>query len=770
MKRLRSLADVVRSHDAVVFLGAGASWDSGLPLGDAAAAGIIRACFEVAGFGKVMARIDRATAHSVQSIWPRVEVVLDVLDKYLPGSSSEVIETFSSVGVSSTQQVLAGCCLESWLWLTTNFDDQIERALDSLGKTYRSIVSRRAMMKISSPTRNQIVKLHGDASASAKDLGATMDQILRTFPDSARRALVDVAKGRPVIFIGYAARDPDLLPLVKDIFINASLVTWILKGATPRGVSELAKLQPRFQAFSQGVPDVFELEMGILPPKPILAGSWKEKVRHWALSQVANESTRVRLAHALASLCVSRGVPVCRDAAKKILDAIPERGEQDRRWRFETEFKRLEQLPTYGEPQMRRLIRDWRTLIHNRRSRLEKTAICESYTLLANYSRKHGDYEGARVSADLAVGMHSDVPEARARINALRALGMAQVYCGASWLKEGQRNLRKAKEIAHAAGEIQLEAQAKEELAVGYIRGNQREKAAQLLTEADAVFGEVGDPRLLVSCHRNLAETIRMAGKVTEALKLNQEVLESARLLEDYEAKRKTINNLAICLAQEGSPSEADRAWMETIAEARRKGRLEYCVDPMHNRGWLRVMLGEWSAASRLLTPVVRLQLKRGSKERAGGTLCLIGWCAIHLGDTSSAAKLLRRVEQEGLVPAGPPRGFLIILRLALRGPGRDIAAFVKHAEQQLAGHDEQKFLLFSWLLESERKSIDPKTAAVLVHLCLAAIVESRQFLLASVLDDILTTLKIPVTATTTRAIKRLKKGEIRDLRKQLVR
>ena len=173
------------------------------------------------------------------------------------------------------------------------------------------------------------------------------------------------------------------------------------------------------------------------------------------------------------------------------------------------------------------------------------------------------------------------MPEALARINALRALGMAQVYCGASWLKEGQRNLRKAKEIAHAAGVIQLEAQAKEELAVGYIRGNQREKAAQLLREADAVFGEVGDPRLLVSCHRNLAETVRMAGNVTEALKLNREVLESARLLEDYEAKRKTINNLAICLAQQGSPGEADRAWMETIAEARRKGRLEYCVDPM---------------------------------------------------------------------------------------------------------------------------------------------------------------------------------------------
>src|SRR5271155_1064184 len=148
MKRLRSPTDVIGSDNALVFLGAGASWDSGHPLGDAAAAGIIRACFEVAGFGKVMARIDRATAHSVQSVWPRLEVVLDVLDKYMPGSSSKVIDTFSSVGVSSTQQILAGRCLESWLWLTTNFDDQIERALDSVGKSYRPIVSRRAMMKI----------------------------------------------------------------------------------------------------------------------------------------------------------------------------------------------------------------------------------------------------------------------------------------------------------------------------------------------------------------------------------------------------------------------------------------------------------------------------------------------------------------------------------------------------------------------------------------------------------------------------------------------
>ena len=51
---VRPLRELIRETSGVVFLGAGGSLDSGLPLGDQAAAEIIRECFRAAGLMGVL--------------------------------------------------------------------------------------------------------------------------------------------------------------------------------------------------------------------------------------------------------------------------------------------------------------------------------------------------------------------------------------------------------------------------------------------------------------------------------------------------------------------------------------------------------------------------------------------------------------------------------------------------------------------------------------------------------------------------------------------
>jgi len=80
-----SLHEFTRGTSGVVFLGAGASLDSGLPLGDQAATGIIRACFHAAGLTSILADLQRHRS-SATTPWPRFEVVLDFLEEYPPGA------------------------------------------------------------------------------------------------------------------------------------------------------------------------------------------------------------------------------------------------------------------------------------------------------------------------------------------------------------------------------------------------------------------------------------------------------------------------------------------------------------------------------------------------------------------------------------------------------------------------------------------------------------------------------------------------------------
>jgi tetratricopeptide (TPR) repeat protein len=762
------LHEFIRGTSGVVFLGAGASLDSGLPLGDQAATGIIRACFHAAGLTSIFADLQRHRS-SGPAPWPRFEVVLDFLEEYLPGAAAEILATFNNVGISAVHQQLAASLKGHWLWLTTNFDDQIERALASGGDKFIVLHSRRQIPRIPKLLRDGhvIVKLHGDHRSHPTDVGVTIHQILRTFPARLSRCIARSATAKPVLFVGYAARDPDLAAVIEGLVQKAGKLAWIGKGRmSPRIKAQLRHRLSEQPYYGGGAADTFRREWAIQLPAPRKSVAWIDQINAWAQGKACDRTSLYRLRHFLAALCVSRDTGPCRKATQKILDRLVTRPEPFGRWTLGHQLRLLEQIPAAASVSLLKSLKHWESALGRNTYCQTADARSECYCALSQYFRKHGNYVKSRQLAEQAVAVLPPRRISRNRVNALRILGLAQVYCSGEWLRTGCETLRMARRLAKRIAEPVLAAQAAEELAFGYIRANKPKHAATLLNRARPAYEEIGDPRLMVSFERNMAESMRATGHLQRALVLNRSALDFALLLDDYEGRRKATNNLALCQIESGQILEGDRALMDCVREARRRGRVEYQTDPAANRAWVRLIIGDWSEALRFFEYAVALELKRGSNYRAGGALCQLGWCQLCLGQSAEAHRTLERINVDQIVPAGPPRGYYVMLKLALANCGSKAAVFVKRAERLLKDFSEQRFFALLWFLESAARS--PSEQRLLIRKCWDSLKKSRQPGLASLLNEVVGRRRISVRPALRRAIRSFSAGPQRRLQEGL--
>jgi tetratricopeptide (TPR) repeat protein len=762
------LSEFVRETSGVAFLGAGASLDSGLPLGDQAATGIIRACFRAAGLLRIFRDLERHRT-SGPVAWPRFEVVLGFLEEYLPGTAAEILGTFNHIGVSAVHQQLAENFKGHWLWLTTNFDDQIERALTASGANCIVLRSRRQIPQIPKllADRHVVVKLHGDEASHPTEVGVTIHQILRTFPVSLARCLARAATGKPVLFVGYAARDPDLTSVVEGLVQKAAKLVWIGKGRmTPRIKAQLRHRLPESPYYGRGAEAAFHCEWKIKLPAPRKSNAWTDQVNAWAQSKARDRDGLRRLHHFLAALCISRDSSPCRIATQKILKHVATRGEPFRRWNLGHQLRLLEQTPLAASGSLVKSLKHWEGALGPNAYRQTPEARSECYCVISQYFRKHGNYSKSRQLAERALNVLPTRSISRQRVNALRTLGLAHVYCSGRWLKTGCAILRSAQQLSKQIAEPVLAAQATEELAFGYLRANKPRLAIKLLNRARPTYEEVGDPRLMISFERNMAESMRATGHLDKALSLNQRALAYALMLDDYEGRRKATNNLALCQVENGEILEADRALMDCVSEAHRRGRLEYQTDPAANRAWVRLLIGDWGEALRLLERVVALELKRGSDDRAVGALCERGWCQLCLDRRDDARRTLERIDADGIVPAGPPRGYYIMLKLALGENGSAAAAFVKRTGRLLIDFPEQRFFALIWFLESAETSIAEQR--LLIRECWTSLKKADQPALASLLDHVIRRRCFPVRLTLREAIRSFSAGPYRRLREGL--
>lgn len=343
-----ALGRILSSPEPVIFLGAGASWDSGLPLGDSAAEKIVEACFRRGGCDDLWSRV----AVDGAPPWPRFEVVLDILSTYLPAAPVGIVSTFRGLGLASTHRFLAESDI-SPLVLSTNFDDQMERALSSVGKEFRVVSSRSAMRNLDGGGRSVIVKLHGDDETfePESDLGVRIDQILRAFPESASLAILEVAAGRPILIIGYAARDPDLSGLLAQLLENATEVGWIDLGPSSERVEELLRRNPASYYLPDGAPGALVRATGRQSP-PALGSSvaWEEQIARWAASGGASEHLQ-----AAATLCLERGDEPARKLVPEIHERLRDPSDQQIFWMLDREVETCLRAESIDEDDLKNL-------------------------------------------------------------------------------------------------------------------------------------------------------------------------------------------------------------------------------------------------------------------------------------------------------------------------------------------------------------------------------------------------------------------------------
>jgi len=693
---LKILREILVNPQTTFFVGAGASWDSGLPLGDSASTMIISALFRSIGERELWRQLN----NNINEVgWPRFEVTLSSIMKYLPNSSQEIIATFSGIGVSSTHLLLSSLSSRPRIWLTTNFDDQIERALFEKGQELNIISSREAMTQIDDQilSKHLVIKLHGDQNSVKPDtdLGVRIEQILRTFPESAQKKIAALISNRPLVVIGYAARDPDIIPLLTKVLNNSPLVVWINLGKPTPLIGKLSEVARKFYYCAEGSPAVICNSLGISKPSPIRNTlHWRKSILEWAKTQ-----NKQLIVHALSAICLDRHTKETRDAVVHLLKHISPKESQSLLWLFETKSELFLRGTAQQETQIDTLKKQIKKLIEVD-FKYDKRVVAQASLILANLEFRSGNAKESATLLYKAEKAAEKSNENELRLRSLLNLGITQLFVGSNEVKKSEKTLRRAIQLASPHNNPVLEAEAVQRLAILLMRTNRELEAIGLLHQIENLLKEIGDPWRLNVWQINLAEALRISRNFKEAVKINENIISNAELRGDEESLIKAKINLGLCFTCIGKIISAEYCFLEsmklsTIYHGETLGNSEY------NLGWLRVVSGRWSSAIKWLNRAKNSFENYGSSERQGGALALCAWCYLRLGKIKRARNLFESVSHLGIVPESFLYDDYEMVKIAL-----DIA-FSNRVEihkliKKFRSKPEQLFYLLEWLLATQ--------------------------------------------------------------------
>ena len=209
--RLRAL---IARDDTIIFVGSGVSVWSGLPTWR----GLLQRLAEyLLGVGKNASLINRELDNN--------DLLLAAsygFDQLTPQERCEFLRSsFQIPGIVPSQLHYALAQLGARCFITTNYDDLLERALrESWPDQIFNVVTPLQQLEISSIIQSRaggfLFKPHGDIS-SCDSIVLTREDYRRLY--GARRNVFEATRtllaSRPVIFVGFGLRDPDFL-LVQD--------------------------------------------------------------------------------------------------------------------------------------------------------------------------------------------------------------------------------------------------------------------------------------------------------------------------------------------------------------------------------------------------------------------------------------------------------------------------------------------------------------------------------------------------------------------------
>ncbi|MET4176620.1 hypothetical protein ABIB99_007741 [Bradyrhizobium sp. LA6.1] len=213
----RPLVDVLAHSDTVLFIGSGVSIWSGLPNWNSLLAGLIAACVR-RGRGALLAQDALARGD-----------LLDAADKLGDQMTSlEIASTlredleFTKCRPHEIHSLITN--LGPQRFVTTNFDTLIEQQLGLEGRLgqFRTVTNRQVaeLADIQKASANHFIfKPHGDlGEAESLVLSSSQyDRILFGASNLVKAALETLFVSRPILFLGYGLRDPDMLMLLRSL-------------------------------------------------------------------------------------------------------------------------------------------------------------------------------------------------------------------------------------------------------------------------------------------------------------------------------------------------------------------------------------------------------------------------------------------------------------------------------------------------------------------------------------------------------------------------
>ena len=634
--------NILLDPSTVYFLGAGASWDAGLPLGDEGSAHIVCSIFDSIGKTDILNEIGSL-------MWPRFEVVMSTMFEYLPNLPRNILDSFCGIPVGPTYSVIASSLSSGHLWLTTNFDDQLAQALRPTGLEVRSISSRKSIAALAekSPTEHVIVKLHGDSSSDDfhTDLGVGIEQILRRFPKSCHDAIVKMAHGKPLVVIGYAYRDPDLIDLINALIEGASSVLWITKGKIEDRVLSITK-EMRHVEFSEkgALATICKAFCFPLPDVQRNITTWRKSIE-----SVIAENDSVRLTLLASRMLLIVGDLSCRSAAKRLLlplSSVIDPAVQTYILMIESELLLQEGNLDSGKAEAFLLKLN---TIEDGKSNLPSSLSVELAIVGASFCHRTGRLGYARDILDRCLKRQMNDAD---RCKIIMSISFIALYMGTEHISEAEVLLKKAIALADSSNEPILMAEVKQRIAVLLMRTNRPAEALEYLSDIKPVVDEIGEPRRLAIWNVNMAECFRHLRQYKKATKLNESIVTIARNRGDEELLMNSLTNLGLCLVCGGSLKKAQRAFSDSLQVALRLPG-EAKGNALYNLGWVSLITSAYKTAYGWFYDAYSAFYDAGLLERQAAAISMLAWCALSIEDDELANQIMVYAHTEELIPRG---------------------------------------------------------------------------------------------------------------------
>jgi tetratricopeptide (TPR) repeat protein len=679
-------------HQIGIFLGAGASWDSGLPLGDNAAKYIINSLFNNLSLSSNYAKLVEYEQQKQTKLWPRFEVVVGIFEEYLNNSSKLIIETFLDCGISSTCQSLAKIRCNK-IWFTTNFDNQIELALQKNNIRYEVFVNRNMLesLRLNKCDFDVVIKLHGDNSTNdpINSLGVTIDQILRKLPESISANLTNQLCVKEFIFIGYAARDPDLHEFISKLIRKVPRLKWIDLGACSDRILKLVGRD--FDYYSEGSPkalhSIFKSDNNV---GPIKLQSWYHKV-----DKLLSTFDKDKLVNIAADLCLISNNNNTFETIRLLHSKLEKNTFNEfhiRRRKVQMWFHSPNILKNES---IHNVVEDLVTLSRKCSDQILRNEIGKFIASIL--WRLNNPNEGLKILSGLSENLRKDSKE---YVELQILTGITKIYYGSKLYEEGIADLRAAKELA---SELSLPIQAADaglKIAIALIRSSTPEKSEEVLYEIKPIFDEIGDQKNLFTWTLNLAESHRTQLKFDHSLAALNDLIDQASAAEDNNFLLHALHNKGLVLTSMGKLKEGDQLFNDLInTSVDANSSVERKTNALYNRGWLRIICCSWEKAIPFLNLAAASFLTDYySPERRGGALSLVGIAQFFLGDIDHAKETLSVIEENGIAPSGSMKSDFKLLNFLVKT--RFNEEIIGDAKNQFSREPEQLFYINYMLLK----------------------------------------------------------------------